>query len=219
MDMTARRAGNWIAGALILSVVTQIIYMATLGGPSASDPAIGVTQDDRVRYFTERWPEIAAVWMTELAAALAMSTAALIVLVQRVPAPGAWAALLLAGLANTVQIAMGLAMFRPAATAGAELEPVLTLVIQGAFFFYFLAKVLIGLAGIGLGLALWGRATGMAKVIALAAIAVGAVAAAVNILALPQAMALVFPAGATGTAAALTTGLAALFVARLPAAR
>ncbi len=47
-----------VAIGLIVTVVTQIVYMMTLGGPQPADPAVGVTSADAARYFTERWTEI-----------------------------------------------------------------------------------------------------------------------------------------------------------------
>ncbi len=82
---------------------------------------------------------------------------------------------------------------------------VLQTVLRVSFLLYFRAKAPIGLAGIGLGLKLWMRGSGTARLVGGAAVLVGLVAAAVNGFALPQGMAYVFPAGATGTAAALTT--------------
>lgn len=61
MQHQTRRAGLIVAGTLVASVVTQAAYMLMLGGPTASDPAVGTTNADRALYFTERWPEIATV--------------------------------------------------------------------------------------------------------------------------------------------------------------
>jgi len=214
MDNTVKRAGTIIAIALILSIATQIFYMATLGGPQPSDPAAGVTHADVIAYFTDRWNEIATVWMIELAAFALIAIGALVAMTRGAAAPWAWGALSLAGLFNLVQLAFGLAMFRPASTADEALAPIATTFVGGAFFFYFLAKALIGLAGIGFGLALWRGASPMTKIVAILSVVVGAAAAAANIATLPQGTALIFPAGATGTAAALFTGLAAMLVTR-----
>lgn len=93
---------------------------------------------------------------------------------------------------------------RPAiGEAGDAVSVVLQTVLGVSFLLYFLAKAPIGLAGIGLGLKLWMRGSGTARLVGGATVLVGLVA--VNGFALPQGMAYVFPAGATGTAAALTT--------------
>lgn len=214
MDSTTRRAGTLIALALIISIITQIVYMATLGGPQPADPEVGVTHADVVSYFTDRWAEIGTIWMTEVAAFAIVAVAALMALVRGAAAPTAWAALMFAGVFNLIQLGIGLSMFKPAALAGEALDPIFSTIVAGVFFFYFLAKALIGLAGIGLGLALWGRDGSTNKMIGAASLSVGLVAAAINIVALPQGMAMVFMAGASGTAAALTTGLAAWSVTR-----
>lgn len=212
MDMTTRRAGTLIAAALILGVVTQIFYMMTLGGPQASDPAAGVTNADVVQYFTERWPEIATVWTIELAAFSVIAVAGLVAMVRGAPAPAAWAALLFSGLFNVIQVGIGLSMFRPAALAGEAFAPVFSVVVAGAFLFYFLAKVLLALAGIGFGLLLFAGDRTSAKAVGALAVLFGLAAAALNILAIPQGMAMVFEAGAAGTAAALTTAIAVWLV-------
>lgn len=216
MDIATARAGKTTAIVLIATIITQLLYMASLGGPTAADPGVGVTQADSMRYFDERWTEIASVWLAELLAFVALFAAALIALTRRAIAPAAWAALALAAVANIVQIGMGLAMFRPAAAAGQEFEAMSTMVVEGAFFFYFLAKFLIGLAGAVFGLTLVQQARGSDRVIGIMAIIVGLGAAVINFLALPQGLGMVIPAGASGTLAALTTALAASAVARLP---
>lgn len=213
MDIEKNRAGTLIGAALIVSVISQIYYMTRLGGPQASDPAAGVTHADVVHYFTVRWPEVASVWTVEVAAFSILAVAALVALVRGAPSPAAWAALSLAGLLSLIQLGFGLTMFPAAATAGEEFAPVLDVIVGGAFFFYFLAKALIGLAGIGLGLVLWRAGSGAAKAVGALSVLVGLAAAAANIATLPQGMALILPAGATGTLAALFTGLAAWMVA------
>lgn len=214
MEFTTKRAGLIVAIALIISIITQIVYMATLGGPQASDPAQGVTNADLASYLTDRWREIATVWMTELVAFTAVSVAALTALLRGASARTAWIFLLFAGLFNMIQISFGLSMFAPAGTAGEALAPVFTTVASGAFFFYFLAKALFGLASIGFGLALFGEASATTKAIAGLTIVVGLAALVANLMALPQGMTLAFEAGAAGTAAALTTALSAMMVAR-----
>ena len=214
MDTTTRRAGTLIAAAFIITIISQIFYMATLGGPQASDPEVGVTNADVVAYFTDRWADVATVWTIELAAFMVISVAALVLLVRTNFAPAAWAALSASGMLNAIQVGIGLSMFRPAALAGEALEPLFMTVVGGAFVFYFLAKVLIGMAGIGLGLILFSGSSGTGKAVGALAILIGAAAALLNIYAIPQGLAQVFLAGASGTVAALTTGIAAWMLTR-----
>ena len=208
----SQRAGRIVAGTLLLSVATQLIYMAWLGGPSASDPAVGTTHADRALYFDTRWPAIASVWTTELAIFLLMAVAALVALVRARGLWAMWAALAVAGLFNALQVGIGLATFRPAVTAGDALEPLFTAVLGAAFLFYFIAKALIGLAGVGAGLVLLRQASGLAKTLGVAAGLAGLAAAGANIAAIAVGRSLTFPAGATGTAAALTLGIALWWV-------
>ena len=216
MTTPLRNATVLVGAALLVSVVTQLLYMATLGGPAPSDPSQGVTHADRALYFTQNWNGIASIWMTELAAFTLIAVAGLVALVRGAPVAAAWAALAVSGLCNMVQVGIGLSMFQPSVTAGDALEPMFRTVLAGAFFFYFLAKVLIGLAGIGLGIAWLRHPTVSARVFGGITALVGLAAAVANTLALPQGLALTQMAGGTGTLAALFTSIAALFAARLP---
>ena len=214
MTASTRTAGLLVGVGLLVSVLSQIVYMVLLGGPSPADPEQGITNADVVRYFTERWPEIAAVWTTEIVAFAAIAIGSLIALANRAPATIAWAALLLSAIFNILQAGIGLSMFAPAATAGEELAPVFSTIVGGAFFFYFFAKLMIGTGAAALGAALFGRASGLGKIIAVLAAFGGLGAAVVNLAALPQGMALTELAGGTGTIAALFAGLAALLITR-----
>lgn len=214
MTQYSRHAAKLVAIGLLATVVTQILYMASLGGPQPADPAVGVTNADAARYFTERWAEIAAVWTSEVVAFIAIAIGALIALAHRPEATIAWAALLLSAIFNILQAGIGLSMFAPAATAGETLAPVATTIVAGAFFFYFLAKLLIGIAGIAIGMRLLGGAGAGRKAAAILALLSGAAAAALNLAALPQGMALVLPAGAAGSIAALCVGIAFLVYAQ-----
>lgn len=195
----ARNAAALVALTLIGSIATQLLYFAALSG-------VGIV---------EGWPLRSAIWGTEVILFTLMAVAALVGLARDPRFPVIYAALAVSALVNLVQAAIGLVGFLPAGEAGDAGGVVLQTVLGVSFLLYFLAKALIGLAGIGLGLKLWTRGTGAAKFVGGAAILVGLAAAAVNGFALPQGMAHVFPAGATGTAAALTTA-AALWLAAGP---
>lgn len=214
MTATARTAGTLVGAGLLISVVTQIVYMIILGGPQPSDPAQGVTHADVVAYFTDRWVEIGTVWTIEIVAFTAIGIGALLALSHRAPAAIAWAALLLSAIFNMIQAGFGLSMFAPSAAAGEEFSAIASMIVDGAFFFYFLAKFLIGIGAIGIGLTLFARAGGLAKLVAGATIFSGLVAMGVNLIALPQARALILWAGATGTLAALFLGFAAFMLTR-----
>lgn len=195
----ARNAAALVALTLIGSIITQLLYVALLS-------EVGIV---------EGWPLRSAIWGTEVILFTLMAVAALVGLARDSRYPAIYAALAVSALANLMQAAIGLGGFLPAGEAGDAGGVVLQTVLGVAFLLYFLAKALIGLAGLGLGLKLWKRGTGGVKFVGGAAILVGLVAAAVNGFALPQGTAYVFPAGATGTAAALTTA-AALWLAAGP---
>lgn len=151
----------------------------------------------------------------ELAAFLLMSVAALVALNRGAALRPTWAALAVAGMFNALQVGIGLSMFKPAVTASDALEPLFTTVLSGAFFFYFVAKALIGLASVGVGLVLLRTPGGTAKAFGAMAVLAGFAATVVNIAAVAIGRSLTFPAGATGTTAALMGGLAlAMVVAR-----
>ncbi|WP_164116224.1 hypothetical protein [Sphingorhabdus sp. Alg239-R122] len=208
MSSTLKNAGLLTGGALIVSVVTQIVYMMTLGG--ADEP----THAGYTAYFAERGAEIGTVWMIELAAFTLVTVAALTALARQCAMPAAWAALALSGVFNAIQVAMGLSFFPAIISAGEEFFPLFRVVVAGAFFFYFLAKVLIGLAAAGFGMSLLRSAGIAAKTVGGLALLSGVAATIVNIIALPQGTGLVFPAGATGTAAAFIGGIAILMAVR-----
>lgn len=187
-----RNAAALVALTLIASVVTQLLYFALLSGVD----------------IVEGWPLRSAIWSVEVIVFALMAAAALVGLARDPRHPVVYAALALAGVANLVQAAIGLGGFLPAGEAGDAGGVVLSTILGIAFVLYFLAKALIGLAGIGLGLALWQRGSGAVKLAGGAAVLVGLAAAAVNGFALSTGTTHVFPAGATGTAAAVTTALA-----------
>lgn len=188
----ARNAAALVALTLVASVVTQLLYFSLLSG-------VGIV---------EGWPLRSAIWSVEVIVFALMAVAAFVGLARDPRHSVVYAALALAGIANLVQASIGLGGFLPAGEAGDAGGVVLQAMLGIAFLLYFLAKVLIGLAGIGLGLGLWQRGSGAVKLAGGAAVLVGLVAAAANGFALPTGMAHVFPAGATGTAAAVTTALA-----------
>jgi hypothetical protein len=202
MEQSMRSNIKTIAITLMITVITQILYVALLA-------EVGIV---------EGWPLRSSIWTVETVAFTVLSVAGLAALVSDARHRLVWAALTLSGLFNAIQAGIGLSMFLPATEgAGAE-SPLFTTILAGAFLFFFLAKALIGMAGIGLGISLLrggdvGSGGGAAKAIGGLAIVTGAVGAAANIIAMPLGMELVFAAGATGTLATLFTAIAAWMVA------
>lgn len=182
-----------VALTMLITVASQILYIGTLAG-------VGIV---------EGWPLRSSIWTVETVAFTIMAVAAFAAMVDDAPRRVIWAALALSAVFNAIQAGIGLSMFLPATEAGESFAPLMQTILLGAFMFYFLAKVLIGIAGVGLGISLWREGNGGAKAAGILALITGLVAAVVNIAALPQGMALVQIAGATGTLATLFAAIAA----------
>lgn len=178
-----------VAIMLFVTVLTQIIYVALLAD-------VGIV---------EGWPLRSTIWAIESVAFSVLAVLALASLAADDRYRLVWAAIAVSGVLNAIQAGMGLSMFLPPSQAGASGKLLLDTVLVGAFLFFFLAKVLIGLASVVLGVALF-RSYGnnIGKILGALAVVSGVAAAAMNTVALPLGLALVFPAGAAGTAATLT---------------
>lgn len=191
MSNTLRRTSDFAALALLVTVATQVLYVAS--------GALGITPDRDI------------VWGLEVVAFLAVAIFGLAL----VPAsPVAGAAIGLGGAFNMIQAGMGLVMFGPLGEAGEALAPAFQAVLAGAFLLYFAGKVAFALAGILLGLGLWKGASGAPKFLGLAAVITGVIALVLNLLmtfggmqTTIAGMGLMFPAGGAGTAATLFLAL------------
>lgn len=188
MSLGPYRAAQLAAFALIAVVATQVLYI--------------VLRNNGVAF------ESSSIWIAEAIAFLAVSVAALVVMVRPGAAQTAAAAIALGGILNVLQVGMGLAMFGPLSDAGESMAPAYQAVLAGAFWFYFAGKALFGFAGILLGWFLLRSTGGAARIIGGLAVLTGIGALAVNGVALSLGMEIVFPAGATGTAATLFAALA-----------
>ena len=208
MSHSYRRAGTAVGIGLILSVITQAAYMVFLSGQPRA------THADKVQYWAERGGDVAMIWTSEVLIFTMITIAAIVVAIRGADKTAAWVALAVAGLFNALQAAMGQSMFEPLTLAGEEFSGIYGAVLLGAFFFYFLAKALIGLSAISFGLMLLKSASMPMKALAAIGIITGLAAAVINIAALPQGMALTFMAGASGTLATLVCGIMALVIAR-----
>ncbi len=181
--------------------------MALLGGPQPADPAAGLTHPDIAAYFTDRWSEVAIVWTVEAIAFITIAVGGLAAMVNDRARAG-WAALALAGVFNLVQIGMGLTLFKPVALAGEDYMWMFRAVVSGPFGFYFIAKIVLGLAAAAIGLAFMREAGGLlGRIIGRLTLAAGTLAALSNIAALGAGMSWLFAAGALGTLAALLLGI------------
>lgn len=197
MEQSARSNIKTVAITLLITVITQILYVALLA-------EVGIV---------EGWPLRSSIWTVETVTFTLLSVAGLAALVSDAHHRLVWAALALSGIFNALQAGIGLSMFLPATEQAGSDSALMSTILVGAFLFFFLAKALIGMAGIGLGLSLVRSGGGAAKAVGGLAILTGAIGAAANIIAMPLGMDLVFAAGAAGTVATLFTAIAAWMIA------
>ncbi|EDL47997.1 hypothetical protein [Erythrobacter sp. SD-21] len=191
--MTDRRLIRGLAALLLLTVASQIFYTAVVSG----------SENEMLRPLT---------WFTELFAFAISTVLALSLAARRPQQAPIWATIALAGTLNTIQVAMGLSMFGPAMEAGEAVPQLFAAVLAGAFFFYFLAKFLLGGAAILLGAGALKAGSGLAKALGGLVALAGIVSLPLSLLAMVDAESWTFVAGASGTA--VTALLAALLLAR-----
>lgn len=189
MTHTIRGLRAAVAFALLASVGTQIFYIAVVSGIEGETVLRPIT------------------WVSEMAI-FSLAAVAALPLAARSAFPLAASAIVLASVLNIIQVGIGLSMFAPAREA-ADAQ-VFATILQGAFFFFFQAKAILGLAAIGIGLAaIRGGVPG--RIIGALAILAGIAAAILNLLGMAQGIAeWTFPAGAAGTAATALLALGLL---------
>lgn len=192
MDFTARRSTQIVIVALFSVVITQIIYV----GLSSAGADINRS----------------VIWTTEAVAFLAISLFALIPLAQESRYRAAWAAVVLGGVFNVIQVGMGLAMFGPLTEAGEAMAPAFQSILAGAFFGYFAGKFLFGFAAILTGAGLLRSQAVTAKGIGGLALLAGLAAMVTNGVAMAVGMDMVQPAGAAGTLSTAFLGLSLIMV-------
>ena len=190
MTFSIRGAAIAVSLALLGTVATQLFYVGVISG---------LEDGTLLRKIT---------WTTEMALFSLVAVAAL-PLASRSTAPLVWAAIAISGLMNVIQVGIGLSEFAPAQESADK--AVFQSVLQGAFFLYFHAKALIGLAAVGLGIAAFQRG-GLGKVLGGLSILAGLAAAVLGLLGMANGMALTFAAGAVGTAATALFALTVLLV-------
>ena len=190
MHHTSRYAAA-IAAAMLVTVATQIFYITVVSGSEI---------DHILR---------PATWYTELFAFSAIALAAFVLSGRHTVGPLAWAAIALGAIVNLIQVAIGIAVFPPAMEAMEAVPQLFSAVLAGAFFFYFLGKILFGLAGLILGLALAGASSGGMKIVGYVAALSGVAAVVANFTAMIIGREGTEPAGAAGT---LATALLAVVI-------
>ena len=188
-----RSAAFGSAAALMTVVATQLFYVLVVAN-AAPDTALRP-----------------ATWLVEVAAFAFLAVAGLVVLARSTRHPFAWGAIAIGSVFNTLQSGIGLSMFGPATEAS---DPqVMATILSGAFFFYFLGKVLYGLAATGIGLSLLRERGGTSRAIGAPALLSGLAAVVLNILAMSAGRDWLQWAGGAGTLATAFLAIAILVVA------
>ncbi|RDC59732.1 hypothetical protein HME9302_00927 [Alteripontixanthobacter maritimus] len=198
MTFNHMNAARTVAAALVVTVITQVLYVTGIVGGGSEAASVRM------------------VWTTEMAMFTILAVIGIAMAARDERSPLAWAAIAVAGFVNVLQTGMGLAMFPPASAAGEGLEPLMGTVVAGAFFLYFHGKALIGLAAIGFGLRAWASGTFAAKAIGGLGVLAGMAAAVLNLLGMAGGMRWAQPAGASGTAAAAVLALLLVLIVRAP---
>lgn len=195
MLQSPRKITVFVSIALLLTVVSQIVYSLTLGG-------VGIV---------EGWPLRSTIWTIELLLFTGITIASLVSLVRSSSMQFGWAALTVAGIINMIQSGIGLSMFLPATQAGEVHAPLMSTVLAGSFLFYYLAKVILGLAALSFGLSIFRNEKMIVRVTGLASMITGIVAIALNISAVRLGLGAVPLAGLSGAVATFFAGCAVWF--------
>jgi hypothetical protein len=187
MKLDANRAAQLVATALIVTAITQLVYVMLSGGGKS-----------HVAY---------PIWRIEALSALVAALFSFIIAGRNTLVGGCLA---VAGIFNLIQTGMGLTMFYQLGYGGdGPPNPVFLPVLRMSFFLYFAAKVALGVAAIVLGMELWQTvASGMWRIVGLLTGLAGLGALLLNAAAMTMGLGVVPFAGAVGVVAALFTALA-----------
>ena len=196
MKFTIRGGTIAVSLGLLLTVASQVFYVFVVSESPNADVMRPV------------------VWTLEMVDFTLVTVAALALLARDRTMPLIWSAIALSGIMNIVQVGMGLSMFGPAREAVEATPELFQSILAGAFFLYFHGKALLGLAAIGVGLALLAQPGALGKGLGGLAILSGIAAAVLNLLGMAAGMDWTFIAGASGTAATAFLALALLAVPR-----
>ncbi len=191
MKFETNHAAQLIAAALVVTAITQLVYVILGGGGNS-----------HIAY---------PIWRIETLSALVVALFSFVILKRNALVGGCLA---VAGIFNVIQTGMGLTMFYQLGYGG-ETPPndVFFPVLRMSFFLYFAAKAALGVAAITLGMELWQTPDGgvwrnAGLLVALA----GFAALLLNGAAMMLGLGVVPSAGAAGTVAALFTALALIRV-------
>ncbi|MXO95385.1 hypothetical protein GRI34_03000 [Erythrobacter aquimaris] len=184
-----------VGAALLLTVASQVFYITVVSG----------SENEMLRPLT---------WFTELFAFSAVSIFALALAARRPDQSPLWAAIAVSGMLNLLQVGMGLSMFAPAMEASESEPQLFAAILAGAFFLYFLAKLILGAVAIALGSGIWRSGPVWAKGLGVLTALAGLGAIGLNLLAMVDAKAWTFPAGGVGTVATALVALSLLWAER-----
>jgi hypothetical protein len=163
MTDTDRAPVRLLSIALLVTVANQLFYITVVRGAGPE---------------TVLRP---AIWFAELFAFLSIALAAFTLAIRRPDQAVLWVTLAIAGILNVLQVAVGLSMFGPASEGEPQL---IATVLAGAFFLYFLAKLLLAGTGIAFGLIALRDSTALTKALGGLTMIAGPAAAALNLLAM-----------------------------------
>lgn len=198
MKLDANRSAQFIATALIVTVITQAVYVLLSGSGKM-----------HVAY---------PIWRIEALSALVVAMFSFIIAGRNALVGGCLA---IGGIFNLIQTGLGLTMFYQLGYGGdGTPDPVFFPVLRLSFFLYFAAKAALGLAAILLGLKLWQTITGrLWRSVGLLTGLAGLGALLLNSAAMILGLGVVPFAGAIGVVAALFTALALIKVMKQAEAR
>jgi hypothetical protein len=191
MKIDACRAAQLVATALIVTAITQMVYVI-LGGSGNSHIAYPI-------------------WRIEALSALVVALFSFLIVKHNALVGGCLA---VAGIFNLIQTGLGLTMFYQLGYGGeAPPNPVFFPVLRMSFFLYFAAKVALGVAAIMLGMELWQTiARGAWRIVGLLVGLAGLAALLLNAAAMLLGLGVVPFAGAVGVVAAVFTAVALIRV-------
>ena len=186
MTLQTHRAAQLIAAALIITAITQLVYVVLGGGGNS-----------HIAY---------PIWRTETLTALVVALLGFIIVAEK---PLVGGCLVTAGIFNVIQTGMGLSMFYQLGYGGEEPpNPVFFPVLFMSFFLYFAAKAALGVAAIAIGMELWKSiSSGIWRVIGPLSALTGLAALLLNVAAMMLGLGVVPFAGAAGVVASLFVAL------------
>lgn len=189
---TTRGAMRTLAILLLVTVATQVFYITVVSAAGDETPLRPAT------------------WLVELLTFVGITVSGITLAIRDSQRAHLWSLVALSGLFNMLQIAMGLSMFGPAYEAHETVPNLFATILGGAFFFYFLAKLLLGLAALAIGGVAARSGAGLARIFGGLAALAGVAAVGIGFLAMLDRDGWMFPAGAAGTAVAALFALSLL---------